>query len=189
MVEQLFTVTLFHYPGLGCPFCFSSPWTASPQVFSVRPFGWRIREERPILPSPCEAFSQAFLVNSLRSPPFPPPPLPNNFSWDGCNTREKWNQRLCNFWGVGWANKVHYERCVSGVWAGNACTKTECAYASVPHCFLTMSEFLKLFKILQTAGYYGFKTLVNIFEKVDPLLPTLKSNSLAAYREVPKNWT
>ena len=63
---------------------------------------------------------------------------------------------------------MHFERYVSGVWAGNAWTKTECAYASVPHCFLTMSEFLKLFKILQTVGYYGFKTLVNIFEKVDP---------------------
>ena len=47
-----------------------------------------------------------------------------------------------------------------------------------------MSEFLELFKILQTAGNYGFKTLVDIFEKVDRLLPTLKSHPNAIHSPV-----
>ena len=48
-------------------------------------------------------------------------------------------------------------------------------------CFLKMSELLELFKILQTAGNYGFKTLGDIFEKVDRLLPTLKSHPNAIH--------
>ena len=52
------------------------------------------------------------------------------------------------------------------------------------HCFLKMSEFLELFKISQTAGNYGFKTLVDIFEKVDRLLPTLKSHPNAIHSPV-----
>ena len=40
-----------------------------------------------------------------------------NFSWDSCNSQEKWKtkgmQNLCGGGGVG-ANKVHYGRCASG---------------------------------------------------------------------------
>ena len=35
-----------------------------------------------------------------------------NFSWDGCNTREKWKKKVMQSW---WANKVHYGKCASGV--------------------------------------------------------------------------
>ena len=90
------------------------------------------------------------------------------------------NKGYGKFWGV---NKVHYGKQVVYGW-GNAWTKTACAYASVLHSFLKMSEFLELFKILQTAGNYGFKTLVDIFEKVDRLLPTLKSHPNAIHSPV-----
>ena len=82
------------------------------------------------------------------------------------------NKRLCKIWGGKYG--ALWE--TSSVWVGNAQTKTECAYASVLLFFLKMSEFLELFKILQAAGNYGFKTLVDIFEKVDRLLPILKSH-------------
>ena len=45
-----------------------------------------------------------------------------NFSWDGCNTQEKWKTKVRqNFflgrWGGGGTNQVHYgRRCGSGVW-------------------------------------------------------------------------
>ena len=35
-----------------------------------------------------------------------------NFSWDGCNTREKWKTKVMQCW---WANKVHYGKCARGV--------------------------------------------------------------------------
>ena len=36
-----------------------------------------------------------------------------NFSWDGCNTQEKWKTEVMQNLG---ANKVHYGKCGSGVW-------------------------------------------------------------------------
>ena len=40
------------------------------------------------------------------------------FSWDGCNTQEKWRTKVMQHFGGGrgGANKVHYGRCASGVW-------------------------------------------------------------------------
>ena len=36
-----------------------------------------------------------------------------NFSWDGCNTQEKWKTEVMQNLG---ANKVHYGKCGSGLW-------------------------------------------------------------------------
>ena len=39
-----------------------------------------------------------------------------NFSWDGCNTQEKWKTNVMQKFGG--SNKVHYGKCVSGVLGG-----------------------------------------------------------------------
>ena len=63
--------------------------------------------------------------NTLRLPPSPQilscSIIVFIFSWDGCNTQEKWKTKVIQFfWGGGGGvggeggNKVHYGRCASG---------------------------------------------------------------------------
>ena len=44
-----------------------------------------------------------------------------------------------------------------------------------------MADFVELFKMLQTAGSYGFKTLVDACDIVYRILPTLKSQQHITY--------
>ena len=44
-----------------------------------------------------------------------------------------------------------------------------------------MVDFVELFKMLQTAGSYGFKTLVDACDIVYRILPTLKSQQHITY--------
>ena len=62
--------------------------------------------------------------------------------------------------------------------AGNAYTKTECACV---RCFFKMADFFELFKMLQTAGSYGFKTLVDTCDIVYRILSTLQNQQHIMY--------
>ena len=53
--------------------------------------------------------------------------------------------------------------------------------AHVCVAFFKMADFVELFKMLQTAGSYGFKTLVNACDIVYRILPTLKSQQHIIY--------